>query len=140
MGAKQIRVRTRPGRGDINDPEDAHLQFLENYDAFKAAIDAETPKRQEEIKAAFEAVNEEYADGMFDDRSGAQMNWSTLSPEEKAQVIELLFGENGFAKLKMGREVSYGTDKIEKWIEWSDSEGEEQNPQGNESNDTTNSE
>ena len=137
MGAKQIRVRTRPGRGDINDPDDAHLQFLENYDAFKAAIDAETPKRQEEIKAAFEAVNEEYADGMFDDKSGAQMNWSTLSPLEKAQVIELLFGENGFAKLKMGREV---IGKVETWIEWSDSDGEEQLPQGNESNDTTNSE
>ena len=53
------------------------------------------------------------------------MNWPDLSDEQKSKVIQLLFGENGFAKIKEGKDVAGQ-------IEWSESE-EEQLPQGNDS-------
>ena len=63
MGARQIKCRARPGRGAGDDA--AHNEFLKNYDVFKAAINQETQEKQDEIKATFAAVHEDYAEGMF---------------------------------------------------------------------------
>ena len=51
------------------------------------------------------------------------MCWPDLSQEQKAQVVALLFGENGFAKLKRGKAVAGDPNKK---VEWSESEEEQE--------------
>ena len=64
MGNKNVKVRTRPGRGLGEEASFKH--FLEEYDLFKTKLDNETQESQGEIRAKFEEVNEEFAEEMFE--------------------------------------------------------------------------
>ena len=64
MGNKNVKVRTRPGRGLGEEAGFKH--FLEEYDLFKTKLDNETQESQGEIRAKFEEVNEEFAEEMFE--------------------------------------------------------------------------
>ena len=62
---KQIRVKSKQGRNIGSDPTSSFQNFIENYEQFDATMKAMPQEKQDEVKAQFNAIREDFGDELF---------------------------------------------------------------------------